>query len=266
MHRNRLYLLFAFLGFTLLVLLVWGALAWVLPRALWNEEPDVYATLISRRVTPTARGASAPPPTATPNRAAVARALVEGDWQDRVAMASSLATRQEIPASERATMLLSALEQEVNHPTGAPQPATSYLSTSSRIRIALAESLSGLGPEGLAVWQQAATVKTGAVREWIVVGLGCAGLPEVAPSLRELLRKSANGDARMVAARILGTLGVRDAVPELKQALKDPFSVKVGADASSVNVFPVREAAAGALEKLGVSVRRAGDAGFVVVE
>ncbi len=265
MRRRSLYLLAALLGFALLALLAWGALTVALPYMPGNE-PDVYATVISRRVAPSAMTASTPAPKATPNSTALARAMVDGYWQDRLAAATSLATRQDVPASDRAGELLAALDQEINHPTNASQPVSSYLSTTTRIRMTLCETLAALGPEGIAAWRQAATTKSGPVREWIVLGLGYAGVPDSVPSLRELLRKSQNGDVRMVAARLLGSMGVRDAVPDLKQALKDPHSVKIGANGSSTTIFPVREAAASALEKLGLSVRRSSDAGFVVVE
>jgi HEAT repeat protein len=76
------------------------------------------------------------------------------------------------------------------------------------------------------------------------------------------LAAPADADVRMTAARYLGWLHDREAMPVLRSALADTASATAVSDIVGrppVRFYPVREQAAGALEIMGVKVERRGD-------
>jgi HEAT repeat protein len=198
---------------------------------------------------------------------AVEQAVRDKTGKERLVALRDLAARKDISSAQQVKALLEELQREVATPTAAPPLMGSYLSLSSLIKLELAEALGQVGPEAIGPLQEAAASKSGEHREWVILALGFAKSTEVGPQLRELLRSSANGDIRHTAASLLGELGIREAIPDLRQALTDPYQVTVEeADLDrTVIIYPVREEAAGALEALGVKVERTDD-NFRVLE
>ena len=126
--------------------------------------------------------------------------------------------------------------------------------------------------------------------------LGGLGEKKAAPTLIECLEKSDRGEMRVLSAWLLGEMGVREAIPHLKQALKDDFvdpghkvSKDVGegmiegckraegkaifsameiiseGDYYRVRAYTVRNSAAAALQSLGIKVVKSGN-GYKVIE
>ena len=93
--------------------------------------------------------------------------------------------------------------------------------------------------------------------EWdnrIVLVLGVLGEKEVLPKIREILSESKDGNMRQLAARVIKVVKDKQAIPQLKIALNDPYSVTYYSHGMKEVVFPVRFKAAAALMELGVLV------------
>ncbi|MBI5879725.1 MAG: HEAT repeat domain-containing protein [Chloroflexi bacterium] len=241
---------------------VW-LLSWI-PVAPWNARPNMPETLTALLdATPTLE-ASAPLPTATPNVVFIYQKLSSPDWQDRLTAAWMLPARHDISTRNRVTILAGMLDREVAAPLNAPPAGNPNKPTSTLLKMEFAQMLAGLGQESKPALRQAVLARSGETQEWLVLALGYGGAHEITPRLQDLLHYSTHWDVRMVAAQLLGTLQAHEAIPDLKQALADPFSIQVQQDGSSFSLFPVRERAAAALEQLGVTVQHAGGDTFRV--
>jgi HEAT repeat protein len=205
---------------------------------------------------------SPPPPASLPSASALASTLHDSSWQARLAAVNALRDRSDIPAPQRTELLLAALSREIAQPTESLPFPGSYLPSASIFRLQILRVLEGLGPDGVPVARQAAEGASGETREWILLAQAGVGDLQSSLPLGQLLRTSQDGTVRMTAARLLGRLGDRAAVPGLKAALQDPFTATTADDDTDVpphSFYPVREQAAGALKALGVRVDRNGD-------
>lgn len=216
-----------------------------------NPIPTIFP-----EATPATAATVAPAPTATPGVASLRESLGHPSWQGRLATARRLPERDDIPAAERATILIEALEREVAAPETLPPPDGAYLSADALLRLQLTRTLSELGPEAMPALRQAAESGAEPVRAWAILALGLAGEADVAPEVQTLLRESDDAEIRMTAARALGVLNHREAIPDLERALSDPFSATGEDHLGSFTIYPVREQAAWALETLGMTVER----------
>lgn len=204
-------------------------------------------------------GEDAPAAVPTPDAATLGRALAEGDWDTRLAAAHAVPGRNDIPLQSRVDMLADALAQEVDQPSGEPQPDHTYLSAAGMLRVRLTRSLGNLGDDAVEMLRQRAADAEGDARLSCLIALGHMGDEEVAPELRDALRSSQDPVIRMDAARVLGILGDREAIPALRAALADPFVAEGRDSLGTYTIYPVREQAAGALHALGVTLERDGD-------
>lgn len=213
-----------------------------------SDEPTPIAESVA--------GAATPEP--TPDAATLVQALEDGDWETRLAAAHAVPEREDIPLPDRVTVLADAVQREVEQPSAEPQPDHSYLPVSGVVRLRLARSLGALGDDAIALLRDRAAAAEGDVRYSYLIALGYLGDRDVAPELGDALQSS-DPVIRMDAARVLGLLGYREAIPALQAALEDPY-VSEGEDSlGTYTIYPVREQAAGALEALGVTVERDGD-------
>jgi hypothetical protein len=96
-------------------------------------------------------------------------------------------------------------------------------------------------------------------REYLTVSLSLAGGKNTRKPLEKILMEAKNGYTRSLAAVALGKLGDREAIPTLKKALEDPFSLTYQSSLGMKEVFPVRQDAAASLLKLGIKIRRQGN-------
>lgn len=211
----------------------------------------------SREETQEATEIEAPSAAAPSTAAGVGEALQDKDPRRRFEAARSLPGREDIPASRRAGLLFEALEQEVSEPTpGPPIYRKSYLPASDFLKLHYTRSLGELGPDAVDTLKKTAEEGSGEVRERAVLALGYAGEREVIPRLRELLRLSEHWQVRNSAAYLLGELQAEEAVPELKQALQDNYTLTREVYGDLREFYPVRQKAAGALKKLGFGIER----------
>jgi HEAT repeat protein len=187
--------------------------------------------------------------------------LRDSSWRTRLAAANSLRTMGQLSVPRRAALLAEAIDREAAAPTSGPPFAGSYLPLSSVLRLQYLGLLEELGaPAADAVGSAAAPVSP-AGREWRTLAVAATGDPKGAPVIRELLASS-DPAVRMTAARYLGYLRDRDAIPALRRALTDPFTATAVEDAPGrrhAPFYPVRQQAARALRVLGVVVERRGD-------
>jgi HEAT repeat protein len=245
------------LAVTLLVLAA-GAVALVLwmqtRRAEFPEAtPPADSAAIGRRTRQ---------PQGPPDEATISRLMRDSLWQRRASTAWGLTERPDIPVERRAVLLLDILKREVTSPTNALRLEGSYLPMTSFLRIHYLHALETLGPQARAPVREAYEKSQGEVREWYSLALGATTTPEAAAPLRELVIKSRNVEVRMTAARYLGWLKDREAVPALRAALNDTATAMVTSDFVGLprrRFYPVREQAAGALKELGLQVKRQGD-------
>lgn len=185
----------------------------------------------------------------------IQQSLAHQDWNRRLDAAWQLGDRQDIPAPARLTLLLDALEREINQPTLGPAPRGTYLSTTEWLRYVYTRALGKLAPQALETLRQAVNQQTGEVRARAVLALGYAGQRDAIPELQALLRTSTVGDVRSDAAYLLGELEAHEAIPDLRQAALDTYLVDVdNLDGGATELYPVRVSAMKALEELGLTV------------
>jgi hypothetical protein len=91
-----------------------------------------------------------------------------------------------------------------------------------------------------------------AVKDAARISLGLMGDVGQIPDLIRILQDSPEGFYRAKAAEALGLLGASEAVPALRAALDDDFSVPGGSSISEENLaYPVRQYATESLRRLG---------------
>ena len=109
-------------------------------------------------------------------------------------------------------------------------------------------------------------------RQLTLCTLGLLSDKTVYPQVMQVFLEIEDGYFRALAARALGKIKNKAAIPSLKRALKDGFHVTYTTDVrlnphhpNRRTIYPVRGAAAAALRVLGVQVTRQGH-DFRVVE
>lgn len=194
--------------------------------------------------------------------AAIPAMLRDSSWRTRMAAANALRTMSALSVPQRAALLAQAIEAESAAPTSGPRFAGSYLPLTSVLRLQYLGLLEDFGAEATEAVARADRPATSAGREWRALALGATGEKASAPQLRELLASS-DPAVRMTAARYLGYLQDREAVPVLRRALTDTFTstnVNDTPGKAPATFYPVREQAARALRTLGLKVERRGHA------
>jgi HEAT repeat protein len=246
-----------------IAILLAGVAVVFLSRKRPDSGSDALLTALGRPSAPARDTMMArSPATHQPDAADLAAILRDSSWQARLGAVNSLAGRRDIPAARRAELLLAGLEREIARPTDSLRFPGGYLPSSSTFRLQFMRVIESLGPDAVGPARTAAERSSLEAREWMLLARAGAGDVDAAPSLRELLKNSRSPTVRMTAARLLGRLGDRSAIPELRTALADPFTAV--ADQSDLRIqsssfYPVREQAAGALRSLGINVQRSGD-------
>jgi HEAT repeat protein len=182
-------------------------------------------------------------------------------WEVRLTATDAVAASKHIPEGRRAELVLDALGQEISRPASAPPIAGSYLAPTGVFRLRYVHLIEDIGAAARDPARNAMQRGSGVHREWATIAWGASGAKEAGPALRELLRSSNQADVRMSAAHFLGRLGDRSAIGDLRAALRDPATARVGIDDTGDRgrtIYLVREQAAGALMALGIKVERNG--------
>ncbi len=208
-------------------------------------------------VDPTATTAEARRPPRRPpgprDPATVPAALRDTSWRIRLATANALRTMNALSVPRRAGLVAELIDREAAAPVSAPPFAGSYLPLTSTLLIQYLSLLEVFGHSSTAAVKAAPAPTSAAGREWRTLAVAATGARESAPQVRALLG-SADPAVRMTAARYLGGLRDRDAIPALRQAMADPFTARTHSDGSGdapAAFHPVREQAARSLRLLG---------------
>ena len=227
------------------------------------EAPTPREETTSERVAPAAPQeqpspeAVEPAAPAMPTLAQLEQALRDENPRRRLEAVWSLPKRDDLPAPERARLLLEALEGEISEPTtGPPVTEGAYLPASDFLKLHYTRTLGALGPEAIDSLREATASDKPEVRARAFLALGYAGQHDVIPQLRELLRTSEHWQVRNDAAFLLGELRAREAVPELKEALRDSYKIIDEINGRRHEFYPVRQQAQGALKQLGFTIER----------
>lgn len=230
-------------------------LALLMLAAGCRQAPDVEQLFAEARAEAAKEAAAGRSQAATPDAVVLRERLRSEIPAQRLAAAQEIAAHRDIPARERAALLIGSLEREIRNPDSRPRREHSYLPATDQARLDLARLCAEVGPDGLAEVRQAAA-RGGALGQHATLALGFAGDKQAVPALRRLVREGETGAIRMEAALLLGDLGDRAAVPDLVRALADPWKVETTKYRRKQAFYPVREQADGALEKLGVMTER----------
>ena len=100
----------------------------------------------------------------------------------------------------------------------------------------------------------------------ILCALGLLADKDVLKDLLKILEdEDGDGYIRQMAARALGNIGDKSAIPALTRALKDDFHVNYTNLMQPSTIYPVREAACHSLDALGVKIELVSDDTFRVV-
>jgi HEAT repeat protein len=245
MSRRTLYL--AILAAALLV-----ALGVFVSRWHRAGPSDLASALTAAQGAAANVTAATPQPTATPDANGMSYLLSHEAYGRRLWATLALATRDDIPAELRASMLADALAAEVGDPSSdAPPVKDVYLPPDSLLRLRITRVLSEM-QGALPATQEALAGADGLTREHLLVALAYQGDPDVLPEVRDLVLHSQDVAVRMDAARALGMAGDEDAIPVLVQALTDPELIHARDSMGEYKIYPVRDQAAGSLGQLGV--------------
>ena len=211
-----------------------------------------------------AQRATEPGPTPTPNAAEMESMLAGDSFPYKLSTARLLAGRKDIPVKERVRLLATALAAEVESPSDSATVKDSYLAGGQVLRLILVRGLSELGAKALPDVRLAAEGAEGITREHLLVALAYMGDKDALPEVRLLVTGSSDPAVRMDAARALGIVKDKQAVPVLVEALRDDFEVNARNSLHEYSAYPVREQAAGALDLLGIKVTRSTAGSFTV--
>lgn len=231
---------------------------------LLRSDPNQAAGTLAADSTAPAPQASVPAagPTPTPGIAELEQALGSDSLRERSAAVSIVAARDDIPSADRAAMLYRALEQEATRAEALPPPPQAYLPADAILKIRPSRLLGELGPDAAGL----AEGGIGEAAEWGTLVRARLGQGEALPEVRRLLTEAEAPEVRMEAARVLGEVQDRDAIPDLIAALGDPFVASGQDSLGSYSIYPVRDQASWTLLSLGLEVTPAGDGEYEVVE
>jgi len=240
-------------------LLVGGAIA-----RSWRRSHVSELIAQAQRQPPRVEGKPTPEP--TPNAAGIEAMLTGESFAYRLSAARLLGGRKDIPAPERVRMLAAALSAEVESPSEGATVRDNYLQDGQVLRLVLTRSISQVGERGLDAARKAASEAEGIAREHLLVALVYMGDKDALPEVRALVTDAADPVVRMDAARALGEARDKLAREALIQALQDDYLVHGADSLGEFDIYPVREQAAGALNKLGVKVSRQADGSMTAEE
>lgn len=207
-----------------------------------------------------------PVPTATPNATGMENMLKGDSFVYKLSAARLLGARTDIPVKERARLLIDAIGAEVETPSEDAVVKDSYLNGGQVLRLTLVRSLGELDKRGLDNVRAAVEEAEGITREHMLVALTYMGDKDARGEVRGLVTDSSDPVVRMDAARALGIVKDKAAVPMLTEALQDEFLVHARDSLGEFSAYPVREQAAAALGLLGVTVTRGADGRFTAEE
>jgi len=207
--------------------------------------------------------------------APLARRLEDKRWYIRTDTGSALGQAKGIETQLKVGLILDALKKECENPT--PEPNTPdperYVPLTDHVKSSYRAIFLRMGSPTMSYLKERLKKEKGEFGKNLIITLGHLGDPNVYAEILEIATTDKDAWSRAYAIGTLGRIGNKDAIPLLKEALKDRFSVS-GGDVKAPpgyeewNLrYPIREAAFSSLVKLGVKVESKGPAGtYKVIE
>jgi HEAT repeat protein len=196
--------------------------------------------------------------------APLSRALENKRWSIVVRADASfaLSKAEGIETDIKIDLILNALKKECENPTPEPNTPSKRMCTSftDLMKSIYRGGILRMGKLTIPYLKERVKKEEGEFRKNLIITLGYLGDPNVYAEILKIATTDKNPWSRAWAIETLGEIGNKDAIPLLKEALKDPFSVS-GGDVKAPpgyeewNIrYPIRGAAFSSLVKLGVKV------------
>ena len=176
--------------------------------------------------------------------------LDAADPLDRYAAAYELIGDPDVKTGDLVEQLGAALVGELAAPSEGS--SESWFTFSESLARAYTTGLGSPGADAIPDLRRLLDNTDGPARAWVVLALGYAGDESAAPDLAELLDSSPA--VQVQAIDLLGQFGYTEVIPELRALLDDPLSVENPHLPDADPRYPVRDEAAAALRKLGLTV------------
>ena len=197
----------------------------------------------------------------------------EMQWRIRLREIENLVKTSDVSNETKIERFLSELAGEIQKPVSGKR--NGYLSREEFFKRQYMFAVEKVGKNHLReIKQRAKAIKRSKFAnnqklsiEWdnrIALVLGVLDVKEVLPKVREILSQSKAGNMRQLAAHVIKIVKDKQAIPQLKIALNDPYSVTYHSHGMKEVVFPVRFKAAAALIGLGVLVNFKGNGQYSV--
>ena len=201
--------------------------------------------------------------------------LKSGNWRARAQAIRDLVKTKDTSNETKIKLFLSTLADEMQKPPSGKLIENGYITEEEYFKRQYMFAVEKVGKNHLReIKQRAKAIKRSEFArnqklsvEWdnrIALVLGLLGEREVLPKFREILSQSKDGDMRQLAAHVVKVVKDKQAIPQLKIALNDPYSVTYHSHGIETVVFPVRFKAAAALIELGVLVDFKGNGQYSV--
>jgi len=196
--------------------------------------------------------------------APLAKALENKRWGIgvRADAALALSKAEGIETDIKIEIILNAMKKECENPTPEPNTPNKGRCTSltDQVRAIYRAVILRMGRPTVPYLNERIKKEEGEFRKNLIITLGYLGDPNVYAEILKIATTDKNAWSRAWAIETLGEIGNKDAIPLLKEALKDSFSLECG-DVKAPpgyeewNIrYPIRGAAFSSLVKLGVKV------------
>lgn len=167
-----------------------------------------------------------------------------------------------ITPQRKVKLLLNALQKQIYQPDFTIEEGM-YVPNFEAFKRQYIFAIEKIGIEAVPVLKDELTTSSIVYRDYIYIILGTLKQTEVYENVANILNNAKDGWIRASAARSLGLIGNKEAIPLLKEVLDDPFMVKSSTYTGNTNsdigiIYPVREEASSALRLLGKRVKRIG--------
>ncbi len=177
-----------------------------------------------------------------------------------------------ISSKKKANLLLSALKKQIEYPDLTYEEGA-YAPNSEAFKRQYIFALEKLDGQVIPVLKEHLKTARGSFKDYLYIVSGNFKDPTAYGPVSNILKNSKDGWLRASAARSLGLLGDKDAIPLLEEALDDPFLIDedrtgvdvLGPSGSDMNIiYPVRSEAYHALKLLGVKIKPVGGYKFSI--
>jgi HEAT repeat protein len=196
----------------------------------------------------------------------IKRLRIEKDWGIKRELAEVLGKVKTLKIETRVNLILNELEKECRNPTSLEFDEDSYAPITECIKCRYRIIIEDIGTSAIPFLKKRMKKSKGEFKQRLVITLGFLKEQSVYSDLINILTKEKDGWLRAWAARALGILGNKNAIPFLKEALKDEFFVIPPKLSMSLQreykYYAVRSEAWSALLSLGVDVQRVDDYKF----